>query len=81
MFDNEQNKSTGGQNTYQNILTIITLPALSGFSINEEIITDLKDFIPAINNAKGLCFIHVKCGLDIETPRPPLDVVKINKLR
>lgn len=81
LFDNEQNKSTGGQNTYQKHINYNNIALNSGFSINEEIITDLKDFIPAINNAKGLCFIHVKCGLDIETPRPPLDVVKINKLR
>ena len=28
---------------------------------------------------KCVNFVYVKCGLDDETPRPPLDVVKVKK--
>jgi hypothetical protein len=30
-------------------------------------------------DSKSINFLYVKCGLDDETPRPPLDVVKVSK--
>lgn len=79
LFDNEQNKSTGGQNTYQKHLNYKKIASSSGFNIIERVILDLDDFESIVDNIKGLKFIHVKCGLNDETPRPPLDAIKLNK--
>jgi phosphonopyruvate decarboxylase len=82
LFDNEQNKSTGGQNTYQSHLKYIDIAKACGFNIEAKTITKLDEFSKIINEQKtnkGLKFILVKCNLDDETPRPPLKVVKVNK--
>ena len=76
LFDNEQNKSTGGQNSYQNHLNYINLANNSGFSARKETVEKVEELLESTKDIKGLNFIHVKCGLDDETPRPPLDEVK-----
>jgi phosphonopyruvate decarboxylase len=83
LFDNESNKSTGGQNSYQNHLDYISIAKASGLEIYENIITSLDEFNDAIDTLtkeKGLKFFHIKCGIDEETPRPPIEVVKVNRL-
>ena len=83
LFDNEQNKSTGGQNTYQNHVDYINLAKASNIEVEEKIITSLDKFseiMADIKKTSQIKFICVKCGLDDETPRPPLDIVKVNKL-
>jgi len=80
LFDNESNKSTGGQNTYQSHVNYIDIAKSSGLGTLNETITDLETFsnmMQEIKNSSGLKFISVKCGIDDETPRPPLDVVSI----
>ena len=79
LFDNEQNKSTGGQNTYQQHLDYINIAKSSGFSTIDFVIKTVDDFDSAIKNVNGLRFFCVKCGVDDELPRPPLGVVKMNK--
>lgn len=79
VFDNEQNKSTGGQNTYQNHLDYINIAKSSGFSTGLGAIISLSDFESEIININGLKFLYVKCGVDAEVERPPLDIVKLNK--
>ncbi len=71
LFDNEQNKSTGGQNTYQNHVDYIAIAKASGLEI--------LDTIDSLSNDKSVKFLYLKCGVDDETPRPPLDVVKVPK--
>jgi len=44
-------------------------------------IKTLDDFKSSIKNINGLKFICVKCDVDEETPRPPLDVIKVNEFR
>ena len=81
LFDNESNKSTGGQNTYQKHIDYISVAKASGLNVSEEIITTIDEFSKSIeyfSELKGLNFINVKCGVDDETPRPPIDVVKVN---
>jgi phosphonopyruvate decarboxylase len=83
LFDNESNKSTGGQNTYQNHVHYRSIAKASGFNVIGNTLTTLNDFSNNINNIKKtkcLNFMHVKCGIDDETPRPPLDLIKVNKL-
>ncbi len=83
LFDNEANKSTGGQNTYQKHMNYIDIAKSSGLEVWEELVTNLHDFenvVEKFKNEKGLKFICVKCDFDDETPRPPLEVVKVNKL-
>jgi len=81
LFDNEQNKSTGGQNTYQKHLNYINLAKSSGFCVTDHVVDTVKEFESIIKNIKGLNFVCIKCGLDEETPRPPLNIVKVNEFR
>lgn len=70
LFDNEQNKSTGGQNTYQSHVDYKSIALASGLK--------LIDSIEDISTNKGIKFLYLKCGIDDETPRPPIEVVKVN---
>lgn len=79
LFDNEQNKSTGGQNTYQKHVNYIATAQSSGFFVEEKIISNLADFSRSLifdESNNGLRFVHVKCDLDAETPRPPAEIIK-----
>ncbi|MDX4060324.1 thiamine pyrophosphate-dependent enzyme [Aliarcobacter skirrowii] len=78
LFDNESNKSTGGQNTYQSHIDYISIVKACGFDVCENIVYKVEELEQKIKNAKGLNFIHVKCGIDDETPRPPIEVVKVS---
>lgn len=82
LFDNETNKSTGGQNSYQSHVDYAAIAAGSGLKCYENTVYSLEEFGSALKSCqKGLNFIHVKCGDDPETPRPPLDAVKQNKFQ
>ena len=81
LFDNESNKSTGGQNTYQSHVDYINIAKNSNIEIIDEVVYDLDNFSKAmndINNQLGIKFICVKCDVDEETPRPPIEIVKRN---
>jgi len=80
LFDNEQNKSTGGQNTYQSHVDYINIAKSSGLTTSKEVIKKLSDFsekLEELRSSSGLKFVCIKCGIDDETPRPPFDVVKV----
>jgi len=79
LFDNEQNKSTGGQNTYQSHLDYIEIAKSSGFEVTDDVVKTVDTFSSVVKNVKGLKFVCVKCGIDDETPRPPLEIVKVNE--
>lgn len=80
LFDNQTNKSTGGQNTYQTHLDYLAIAQASGFNCYEESVTSPAELEAALQatKEKALSFIHIQCGNDPETPRPPLEVVKRN---
>ena len=79
LFDNEQNKSTGGQNTYQGHLNYINIAKNSGFNGVDYVIESIDDFELIAKDVYGLKFVCVKCGLDDKTPRPPLGIVRVKK--
>ncbi|MGY9053086.1 MAG: thiamine pyrophosphate-dependent enzyme [Rhodobacterales bacterium] len=79
LFDNEQNKSTGGQNTYQKHLDYINIAKSSNFDVIDNIITTVNDFKSSVKNINGLKFMCVKCGINEVSPRPPLDIIKVEK--
>jgi phosphonopyruvate decarboxylase len=84
LFDNESNKSTGGQNSYQSHVDYKTIAKASGFDIFEKTILSVEEFnetIEEFSKNKGLKFLHVKCAYDEVTPRPPVEVVKVNRLK
>jgi phosphonopyruvate decarboxylase len=74
LFDNESNKSTGGQNSYQKHVDYKSIAKACGFDTLAQTITSVEDFEKSLDVA-GLRFMHVKCGVDEETPRPPVEVV------
>jgi sulfopyruvate decarboxylase TPP-binding subunit len=78
LFDNEQNKSTGGQNTYQKHLNYINIAKNSGFNVIDNVINTVDDFKSIVKGINGLKFVCVKCDIDNETPRPPLSVIVRN---
>jgi phosphonopyruvate decarboxylase len=80
LFDNQQNKSTGGQNTYQSHIDYINIAKSSNLGVYDKVVKDLDEFSTLIDK-DGLNFICVKCGIDEETPRPPIDVVKVKEFR
>ena len=49
----------------------------------DDIVTSVNELtnILSTQNSKGSYFVCVKCGLDDETPRPPLDVVKVKAFK
>ena len=94
LFDNETNKSTGGQNTYQTHVNYAAIARASGFNCHSQTVTTIDELKDALTLSVGdsgyvigkigdkindIRFIHIKCGIDPETPRPPLNVVKQNK--
>lgn len=81
LFDNESNKSTGGQNTYQSHINYIAITKACGFNVSEDIVYNIEELAQKIKNAKDLNFIHVKCGIDDETPRPPIEAIKIKEFK
>jgi phosphonopyruvate decarboxylase len=78
LFDNEQNKSTGGQNSYQSHVDYKGIAKSSGFNVVSETLFSPEALCESLKE-EGLHFLHVKCGVDNETPRPPLDVVKVKE--
>jgi len=83
LFDNEQNKSTGGQNTYQSHVDYINIARASNLNVIYEEIKSVKKLSDTLNKLdnKFINFICVKCGLDDETLRPPLEVVKVKEFK
>lgn len=79
LFDNESNKSTGGQNTYQSHIDYKAIAKASGLDVCENTLYKVEELKQTLSNAKVLNFIHVKCGTDDETPRPPIEVVKVSQ--
>jgi len=79
VFDNESNKSTGGQNSYQAHLNYLEIAQGSGWDVYENVVDSVDEFKKVLNGIKSggnLYFVHIKCSYDDETPRPPMDVVK-----
>ncbi len=84
LFDNESNKSTGGQNTYQSHVHYTAIAKSADFTTIDKVIDNLSDFtttIEEIEKDSGPKFVCVKCGVDEETPRPPLNIVKVNSFK
>jgi len=80
MFDNKQNKSTGGQNTYQSHMDYINIAKSSNFDVAQESIKDIQSFEQALQDNKEMKFIHVKCDIDEITPRPPMSAIVKQKI-
>jgi sulfopyruvate decarboxylase TPP-binding subunit len=78
VFDNESNKSTGGQKTYQKHVDYIGIVKSSNIS-NTYVANDLDSFSNALDKSlQGVNFIYTKCSHDSETPRPPIEKVARN---
>ena len=81
LFDNEQNKSTGGQNSYQSHIDYKLIAKASGFNIEDKTIISIDEFNEFLEKEKnGITFAHIKCDIDEVTPRPPVEAVAVNKI-
>lgn len=83
VFDNQSNKSTGGQNTYQQHLKYNLIATASGLQ-NGSTVESAEEFsnrIEDIDNQteNSMFFILVKCSYDPESPRPPMNEVISSK--
>jgi len=79
VFDNESNKSTGGQRTYQEHIDYLGVAKSAGLNTHDKEIRDLPTFeyvMQLLGERNGATVLHVKCAYDEEVPRPPLDVVR-----
>ena len=69
-------------NKIKNHVDYIAIAKASNLDAVKEIITTTKKLDIKLDSLdKGLNFIHIKCGLDDEVPRPPLDVVKVGEFK
>ncbi len=83
-FDNESNKSTGGQATQQGHVDYLSIARGSGFECFENIVTEVADFATALkffDEKKGALFLHVKCSYDEIASRPPIESVIKNSIK
>jgi phosphonopyruvate decarboxylase len=80
VFDNESNKSTGGQATFQEHIDYIGIAKSCGFNVFNETVISINKFNEALDNLEKLNFIYAKCNYDEVTPRPPVEVVAKNKV-
>lgn len=56
----------------------IAITKACGFNVCEDIVYNVEELEQKIKNIKGLNFIHIKCGIDDETP---IEVVKVSKFK
>jgi len=83
VFDNESNKSTGGQRTYQEHIDYLGVAKAAGLNTYDKEIIDLPTFenvMQLLGESNGITMLHVKCAYDKEVPRPPLDVVRRSRV-
>jgi len=81
LFDNESNKSTGGQNSYQTHVDYLGVAKSSNIQVFDKAINNLDMFTEALTSFEDkskVNFLWVKCNIDAVTPRPPLNIVKVN---
>lgn len=79
LFDNESNKSTGGQKTFQDHLNYEGIASNSNISINFYEVDNLSDFSEIVSSnldLKGVRLIYVKCSYDESADRPSKNVIK-----
>ena len=78
VFDNESNKSTGGQYTYQRHVHYRKIAEGAGFNVCKEIIEDVDSFKAHLLNVPDhrIFMMQIKCAYDEEMPRPPMNAIK-----
>ena len=82
VFDNESNKSTGGQPTQQRHLDYRGVAAACGFHVFPETVyteTEFEAALAVTEQAAAPSLIHIKCAYDAEMPRPGADAIIASK--
>lgn len=78
VFDNESNKSTGGQRTFQEHLDYLTLAASCGaetYGTTVESVNDFEKMLKRADNSGALFFSHVKASYDESMVRPKAEEI------
>jgi len=81
LFDNESNKSTGGQRSYQRHVNYTEIVASCGAVVSSTI-DSIDDFLPELlelNKLKGFKFMHIKTSYDTDIPRPSAEIIRTSQ--
>lgn len=77
IFDNKSNKSTGGQNSYQDHLDYLEVAKASGikhvFEINST--EDFKVYLNQTRDLEEISVVRVNCSYDPMSPRPDMNTI------
>jgi len=79
LFDNESNKSTGGQKTYQNHISYNGIANNSNITADDFIVDNLSSFSQILQTNMGILgvrFINVRCSYDEDVSRPDMISIK-----
>lgn len=83
VFDNESNKSTGGQDTYQKHIDYLEIAKANNWRVYEKIIVNIEEFENELKSLlksfSGLNFFHVKCSFDGMCERPKAEKIIYSK--
>ena len=81
IFDNKSNKSTGGQNSYQEHVDYLNLARSCGVNSTFEInsISEFKTSIKRIKELDEISMVHINCSYDPISPRPDKEVIQASK--
>ena len=81
IFDNKSNKSTGGQNSFQEHLDYLNIAKSSGINATFEVdsVYDFNNYIKEIKNLNEVSVARVLCSYDPMSPRPDRKTIQISK--
>jgi len=79
VFDNESNKSTGGQCTSHGHIDYSVIAENASAKVSVRTIKNRECFVKYMSNIRrstGLLFAHVKASYDVDAPRPSVSLIK-----
>jgi len=81
VFDNKSNKSTGGQNSYQEHVEYLDIARACGIDSTFEVdsVRELEICIGQIRGLNEISVIRVNCSYDPMSPRPSKEVIQSSK--
>lgn len=81
VFDNKSNKSTGGQNSYQEHVEYLDIARACGIDSTYEVdsVSEFEICIGQIRELNEISVVRVNCSYDPMSPRPSREVIQSSK--